>query len=44
MRHGEIDVVEGCRLIAALGDLRKSSELAIVEERLKRIEERVSAE
>jgi hypothetical protein len=42
MRHGEIETVEGCRLIAALGDLRKSSELAIVEERLRAIEERVT--
>jgi hypothetical protein len=41
MRHGMLETVEGCRLITALGDMRKSSELAIVEEKLDQIEARM---
>jgi hypothetical protein len=38
MRHGVMTTVEGSRLITALGDMRKSSELAVVEERLIALE------
>jgi hypothetical protein len=38
MRAGVIETVDGSRLIAALGDMRKSSELAVVEAKLDAIE------